>query len=214
MKKILIVERVPSPVHGKAAGNDNPNKNIETDANRAKLFSPISEFQITYRNLPHWQNPGSVYFVTFRTYHSIVLDDVSKQILYDNIIYYSKTKYDLFSFIIMDDHAHLIIQPKSISPNSFICLSEIMHAIKGYAAKEIKKYLAQTRGNAYVGTIGDDRKSKGKQRLIPDRIFQGEYYDRIIRNEKEFYNTMGYIALNSVKKGLCKNPYDYQWYYY
>jgi putative transposase len=204
MKKILIVERAPSPVHGKAAGNDHPNKNIETDANREKLFSPITEFQITYRNLPHWQNPGSVYFVTFRTYHSLILDDVSKQILYDNIVYYSKTKYDLFSFIIMDDHAHLIIQPKSTDPNLFICLPEIMHAVKGYAAKEIKKHLSLMWENADME----------KQRLIPDRIFQGEYYDRIIRNDKEFYNTMDYIALNSVKKGLCKNPYDYQWYYY
>lgn len=208
MKKILIVERAPSPA------NDDFSNNTDANTNRTKLFTPISEFQITYRNLPHWQNPGSVYFVTFRTYHSFILNDASKQILYDNIIYYSKTKYDLFSFIIMDDHAHLIIQPKSLSPNSFICLSEIMHAVKGYAAKEIKKHLAQIRGNTDEGTIEDDRKHRGKQGSIPDRIFQGEYYDRMIRNEKEFYATMQYVALNSVKKGLCGNPYDYKWYYY
>jgi len=29
-------------------------------------FQPVQAFQYTQRNLPHWQLPGSVYFITWR----------------------------------------------------------------------------------------------------------------------------------------------------
>jgi type I restriction enzyme R subunit len=34
-------------------------------------FDPDGELTISYGNLPHWQQPGATYFLTFRTYDSI-----------------------------------------------------------------------------------------------------------------------------------------------
>ena len=36
-------------------------------------FQPVKEFRIYKRNLPHWEVPWSVYFVTFRTTIDFIL---------------------------------------------------------------------------------------------------------------------------------------------
>lgn len=35
------------------------------------LFDPSEEIDITYRHLPHWQQTGKSYFITFRTEDSL-----------------------------------------------------------------------------------------------------------------------------------------------
>ncbi len=35
-------------------------------------FQPVNEFRIYRKNLPHWEGPGSVYFITFRTAMDII----------------------------------------------------------------------------------------------------------------------------------------------
>jgi len=43
-----------------------------------ELFDPEQEFTIEYGNLPHWYQPGIIYFVTFRTADSVpaaLMDD-------------------------------------------------------------------------------------------------------------------------------------------
>ena len=44
-------------------------------------------------------------------------------------------------------------------------------------------------------------------------LWQNESYDHIIRDEKDFHNTLSYIWHNPVKKDLCEKAEDYQWYY-
>jgi len=65
-----MVEQKPSSVH--------------------KNNKSINDFIQRRRNLPHWQLPRSIYFITFRTYQGLILDDKSKQIIYDNIMVGSK----------------------------------------------------------------------------------------------------------------------------
>ncbi|MCX6152726.1 MAG: transposase [Candidatus Kapabacteria bacterium] len=163
----------------------------------------IREFVTTRRNLPHWQNPGSIYFITFRTYNKLILNSTSKQIIYDNIIHYSKFDYDLFSFVIMPDHVHIILQPKEIETNKYVNLSKIMQAIKGYAAKQILKHLIQMGKHAQTEV----------SELPIKHIFQAESFDRIIRNDEELFEKMNYILNNPVKRGLIENGYNYKCYW-
>ena len=172
----------------------------------SSVLKPVDEFTITLRNLPHWQNPGSIYFITFRTFNNLILDDISKQIIYDNIIHYSKYYFKLFSFVIIPDHIHIILQPNEIENNSFVNLSKIMQAIKGYAAKQIIKHIAKSARSTQPAQTGASE-------LPIKHIFQVESFDRIIRNDKELFEKMNYILNNSVKKGLVENGYEYKWYY-
>lgn len=180
----------------------------------------IDEFAITRRNLPHWQNPGSVYFVTFRTINGIILDDNSKQIIFDSILFQDNKKCKIYSFVIMPDHVHIIIRPMEIQGNEFYNLSEIMKAIKGYSAKEIIKYLEQKVAlEAQTGTSVPPNNATTKVAQTSSsvssikHIFQDESFDRIIRNDKEIYEKLNYILNNPVKRDLIENGYDYKWYY-
>ena len=69
----------------------------------------IDSFIVKVRNLPHWQIPGSVYYITFRTYNNFIFDDYSKKIIYDAIIFQNGVKCKIYSFVVMPDHVHIIL---------------------------------------------------------------------------------------------------------
>ena len=92
-------------------------------------------------------------------------------------------KYELLAAVIMDDHVHIIINPKET-------LSRIMHSIKSFTAHEINKSLNRS-----------------------GKVWQEESYDRVIRNEKDFFEKMSYIANNPIESNLAKKYEDYRWLY-
>ena len=151
-------------------------------------FDPIDEFQITRRRLPHWQSPGSVYFVTTRSENRIFTERERTTIL-DAVTFLARKKYNLFAAVIMPDHMHLLFQPisKSIEGSivNYYSLSEIMHSIKSYTAQQ-----------------------------IGGMVWQHESYDHLIRNDQDFLETMNYIVKNPVKAGLVEHHSNYSWLYY
>jgi len=72
-------------------------------------FQPVQEFRTYRRNLPHWEQPGSFYFITFRTNKKFVLPEETRNIVVDSIKYHNCKKYTLYACVIMPDHAHLIL---------------------------------------------------------------------------------------------------------
>jgi REP element-mobilizing transposase RayT len=143
------------------------------------------------RNAPHYELPGSFYFITFRTINKFSLNEQSKNIIFDAIKFHDNRKYKIYSFVIMPDHAHLICQPLEKSPHGFYSLEEISHSLKSFSAKEINKILGRE------GTL-----------------WQNERFDRLIRDEDELKEKIDYIIKNPVKAELVKAPEDYRWLYY
>jgi putative transposase len=179
-KSIIPKSEDQSEIHGQSSMIDLPSK-----------FELISDFSIFKRHLPHWQNPGCVYFVTFRTHKNLILSEKARDIISQVIKFNDKKKYTLFSFVVMPDHIHIILQPIEINNNNYYSLTEINHSIKSFSAKEINQIENQ------------------KGRIV----WQHESFDRIIRNDEEFQEKMYYILNNSVKKNLSDSGYDYRWYY-
>jgi len=156
------------------------------------------------RKLPHIQIENMYNFITFRTFKSIdeyvkrvslsnintkikqykidnYLDNSSKgcyfynkqiDILKDILFEYDNVDYKLISFAIMPNHIHLLIQPYSK-------LSKIMQKIKGKSAKILNESLN-----------------------IKGKFWAREYYDKIIRDEKQFFLTIEYILNNPIKADL------------
>ncbi|MBI1806666.1 MAG: transposase [Ignavibacteria bacterium] len=150
----------------------------------------ISEFTIHRRHLPHWELPGSTYFVTFtlkdRTMCNLTRDDIAMLIL-NSIIFYANKRYYLYDHTIMLDHVHIILQPIE-NDGKVDPLGDIIGDIKQFTAHEINKKLRR----------------KGS-------LWLDESYDRIIRNEKEFREKAKYIFDNPVKAGLIANGEDWKW---
>jgi REP element-mobilizing transposase RayT len=143
------------------------------------------ELCINRRNLPHWQLPGSAYFITFRLKSGIISDDERKIVL-DAIKHFHKIRYWVTATVVMPDHIHLMLKPVVSESNAEFSLSKILQGIKGFSAREINK----TRG------------TKGA-------LWQDESFDRIVRDYDECLEKWNYIRLNAVKTGLCQAPEDY-----
>ena len=67
-----------------------------------------------------------------------------------------------------------------------------------------------------VPTLADALKSLKQgvsRRLIAEseHFWQKRYYDFNIRNTRQFVEKLRYIHRNPVKRGLCKNPEDWEW---
>lgn len=159
-------------------------------------FQPVQEFRTYRRNLPHWVQPGCFYFITFRTNKNFVLPEQTRSIAIESIKFHNNKKYNLYACVVMPDHVHLVIQPMEKGRDSFYSLAEIMHSIKSFSSKEILKFLRST----------------GKMPVALN-VWIDENFDRIIRNEKEYFEKMNYIANNPVKQGLVEKSEDYKWLY-
>ena len=94
--------------------------------------------------------------------------------------YYHRSSYELVAYCIMPNHFHLVIDTsdeiKYTKP-----LYAIMHSLKSYTAHEANKVLNRT-----------------------GLFWQEESYDHVIRDSREFENTVSYTLENPVKAGLAE----------
>ncbi|MFI4861337.1 MAG: REP-associated tyrosine transposase [Phycisphaerales bacterium JB063] len=136
----------------------------------------------TRRHLPHWDLPGSTYFVTFRVDRGRMSESEQRLVL-DHIASGDGKFYRLVAAVVMPDHVHLIFQPRDE-----YSLSRVMKGIKGVSAKLV---------NAARSTRGT--------------FWQDEYHDRILRSEDELIEKAGYLLANPARAGLVKpgEPYPY-----
>lgn len=88
----------------------------------------------------------------------------------------------LFGYVIMTDHAHLLLWPKGLS---LICILRDLKSRTGFA-------------------IAKRRRTRG-------RIWQRSYFDFICRRVRDFGTKLEYIHENPVAAGLVKHAEDWQW---
>ena len=103
------------------------------------------------------------------------------KLVQDSLLKYDGIKYDLFGWCVMPNHEHSLMTRVEDAK-----LEEIMQAHKSYTAHEANKLL----------------KRKG-------RFWMVEYYDRLIRDQKHFYNALRYIENNPVRARLCAKPSEW-----
>lgn len=102
---------------------------------------------------------------------------------------WDKKSYDLVSYCIMPNHFHLVIDTSDEVKYSKP-LYAILHSIKSYTGHQANKVLNRT-----------------------GIFWQEESYDHVIRDAREFKNTIAYILENPVKAGLAEDweqfPYSF-----
>ncbi len=170
------------------------------------------------RNLPHLYYTEGQYFLTFRLANSIpkiALNELNKEFKvygkmtsaqqsrlfakYDSLLdsnelsinylkiqsvadivkatlhYPNGKEYKLICYSIMPNHVHLVFELLNLNRG----VSKIMQSIKRISARNANLEL----------------KRSGK-------FWQDESFDRLIRDDKELFNTIKYVLLNPVKAGL------------
>ncbi len=99
----------------------------------------------------------------------------------DALRFHDGKKYDLKAWVIMPNHAHILLVP-----NEGEHLDKILHSIKSYTAQKANKLLGRS-----------------------GQFWQHESFDRYIRNAKHYQAVVRYIEENPVKAGFCSTPEEW-----
>lgn len=136
--------------------------------------------------MKHFYEENTPYFITCVTFNrnEIFRNGLGRDLL-SNILIYNKfkCKYNIYSFVIMPDHFHLILQPLGE-----MNISEIMKKIKGNFSRFY---------NIITGSSGT--------------VLQKGFYDEAIRSEGQLKETMEYIHNNPLKANIVSNLDEYEY---
>ncbi len=102
----------------------------------------------------------------------------------DAFRFFEGDRYDLHAWVVMPNHAHVVVWPR---PNH--TFSAIMHSWKSFTATQANRLLRRT----------------GKH------FWQKESYDHRIRDDVERARLCAYTVNNPVKARLCARPEDWPW---
>ncbi len=190
-----------------------------------------------WRKLPHWEMEGGTYFVTFRLADSLpgavfekikirrqqklaeavrkkgrltqdlrtrIYDFYSEKIeayldsgkgdcflaqpecagiIAGSMHHFDGERYSLYAYCVMPNHVHVVF--KSMPGHK---LAKVMHSWKGFSARMINRQLGRT-----------------------GRLWQPEYFDRLVRNERELGAKVEYVVGNPVRAELEGWKWVWQW---
>jgi REP element-mobilizing transposase RayT len=102
----------------------------------------------------------------------------------DAVGFFQGQRYELRAWVIMPNHAHVVVWPMAGHT-----LSEILHSWKSFTSKA---------ANRMLGRDGQT-------------FWQKESFDHWIRDDDERARLVTYVENNPVKAGFCKCAADWQW---
>jgi putative transposase len=161
-------------------------------------------FQPPYRNR-HFNTPGHAHELTSSCYCQkpylndsrvckILMEEIeSARRLYD---------FDLWAYVIMPNHVHLLLWPKKRQYD----IAEIQQAIKGRTARRYSEWQLENDCSRYETY---KVKERGEMRF---RFWQrGGGFDRNLWNNKPIYDSILYIENNPVRRGLAAKAGEWEW---
>jgi putative transposase len=121
------------------------------------------------RNLPHWRLDDSVYFTTWGI-HPAQADFTAaeRSQIAAAIKHFEIVRYRLFAYVVMNDHCHALLKPL---PD--FRLQSIVQSWKSFTTRQFHSQGTRT-----------------------GQVYQREYFDRIVRNEDEFWENANCILNN------------------
>lgn len=149
----------------------------------------------------------------------------------NTFLHFNDTRYRLHAWVVMPNHFHVLVQPL----NDWL-LSKIVASWKKFSAKKILEYSRRAGGerninvNANADANADANQEIGEPGItagftagithgintgvvpgIRPPVWQREFWDRYIRNERHYEQAIDYIHNNPVSAGLVKNAEAWSW---
>ena len=114
-----------------------------------------------------------------------------------------KHKFDLWAWVIMPEHFHVLLYPDPSGSS----VSAILSTIKQSVAKRSLLWVRE-RAPEFLERMADPRHDG----TIVHRFWQrGGGYDRNFWSPKHIWSTIDYIHENPVTRGLCERQEDWKW---
>ena len=131
------------------------------------------------------QSSDRIFFVTANLRRALVpLAEVELRLVTEALAAsWRKLGFLLCGYVVMPDHWHALIW--TAFP---LTISRAVQDVKWISASSL---------NRARGTHGT--------------VWQHQFWDRFVRNQKEFGHRLDYMHLNPVRKGLASRPQDWRW---
>lgn len=125
------------------------------------------------RRLPHFRLEGATYFVTWRlSPGQCDLTPDERSLVQSAIRHFEAQRYHLLAWVVMNDHCHVLVQPFDDWT-----LERILHTWKSFTTNRLQRAYERLRC-----------------------VWQDESFDRIVRDEEEFFEKMHYLLNNPMKR--------------
>lgn len=135
-----------------------------------------------YRSLPHWRLAGATYFVTLKLGTGFPkLSAKERSIVVAALKHGDGEAFELLAYVVMDDHAHVLVKTTAA-----LALEKLVHSWKSFTTHALQRQ---------SGRVG--------------RIWQYEYFDRIVRNEREMERFARYILENPWRRWPGTEGYEW-----
>jgi len=151
-----------------------------------------------------FNTPGEAHGLSFSCYKKrrFLNNDRTRNYLVESINKARmKHKFDVWAYVIMPEHVHLLIFPS----REVYSISDILKSIKLPVARKSISYL-ESYGSGIIRLLETGLESP-KYRFWQD----GGGYDRNISNHGELIRLVDYIHDNPVTMGLCGSSVDWFW---
>jgi putative transposase len=114
-----------------------------------------------------------------------------------------KHAFDLWAYVIMPEHVHLLIWPRE----PLYSVGRILTSIKRPVSMKAISYVRVSAPNS-LSSMKDQQPSG----VVHYRFWQrGGGYDRNLFEPKTIWAEIDYIHANPVRRGLCESPTDWAW---
>lgn len=159
----------------------------------------------------HWKTrkvfdtEGDAHFLTFSCFRRLPLLSKERtcQWMLDGIILSrQKNPFDLWAWVIMPEHVHLVLLP-----HSGVRIASILTTMKQSVSRRAMIWL-KDHSPEFLNQLLD-RQPNGKQSY---RFWQrGGGYDRNLRSTRDVHEKILYVHQNPVKRELVESSQDWRW---
>jgi len=136
-------------------------------------------------NVQRLKNSEKIFFITTnlnlgeQTFHQPEFQIIAETIVSER----RRLGFLLFGYVLMADHWHALIWPRSP-----VTISDILQNVKRVSSLKINR-LRRTHGSRW----------------------QHQFWDRFVRHTEEFRQRLEYMHYNPVRDSLVKRPEDWKW---
>jgi len=153
-----------------------------------------------------YNEPGHAHYLTFSCAHRwpLLSKDCSRQWFIEAIeAALLRHEYDLYAYVIMPEHAHLLVKPRF----DHYDLSDFLYDVKRPVSCKAKAHLIETGNSVWLERLTVRRGSgKAFRFWLP-----GGGFDRNVFRAKSLTEVAEYIDNNPVRRGLAAEPADWPW---
>ncbi|HEY9751882.1 MAG TPA: transposase [Coleofasciculaceae cyanobacterium] len=121
------------------------------------------------------------------------------QIVQDSLLFGDGDRYHLLAWVVMPNHVHVLIEQIPGWP-----MAKVVQSWKRHTSRQIHR----------LGSSSCTRPDADCKSAIPGKVpplWQRDYWDRFIRNDRHFQIAKHYIENNPVAAGLAASPEAWPW---